>query len=267
MTVMGEAALFSREGGTLVPGDAARGPWRKDMLHGAAAAALLSGALRRDEWNLARVAVDILGPIPFRPLTLSATPADGGRRVTRQSVTLLDGDRPVARAAGVSVRMVELDELPADTRDLPTPFTNDAIPTLDASSEGAAEWIGWECFDSMAMAVRRYKGEGLPDGTTGLWLRLLVPVIAGEPNSTIQQVAAAADYGSSSLSSRLSYREWSFMNTDLCLHLVREPVGPWIGLGSLALAESVGVGLGLGTLYDERGRLGQSAQALVVEPR
>ena len=132
---------------------------------------------------------------------------------------------------------------------------------------GAAEWIGWECFDSLAVAVRRFKGEGLAAGSMGLWLRLLVPVIEGEPNSPIQQVAAAADYGSSSLNGRLPYREWSFMNTDLCLHLVREPVGRWIGLSSQTLAEPIGVGLGLGMIHDERGRVGQSAQALVVEPR
>ncbi|WP_030172122.1 hypothetical protein [Spirillospora albida] len=40
-----ETALFERDGSRIVPRDRARGPWRRDALHGGAVAALLASAV------------------------------------------------------------------------------------------------------------------------------------------------------------------------------------------------------------------------------
>jgi hypothetical protein len=261
-----EAVLFSRDGAVLVPGAAAGSPWGRDRVHGGAVAALLAGSLERAEWSLTRVAVDLLAPVPFRPLRLELTQPEGGRRVTRQVATLFDNERAVARAAGVSIRQTQLD-LPETSREPAGPFADCPVPALDLPMSRVAESVGFESFDSLAVALKRFKSDQLPVGAAGMWLRLLVPVIAGEQNTAVQQAAAAADFGVTSMPAKVPYHQWSFMNTDLTLHLAREPVGSWIGLVSQSLVEPVGAGLGLTTLYDEQGKVGQSAQALIVEAR
>ncbi len=105
----------------------------------------------------------------------------------------------------------------------------------------------------------------LPPGCLRLWLPLLVPVVATVPLSGAQQAVAVADYASIATSARLSYRGWSFLNAELTVHLTRDPQGPWVGLDCEGVVQRVGAGLSTARLYDAAGRLGQSAQTLVVE--
>ena len=57
------------------------------------------------------------------------------------------------------------------------------------------------------------------------------------------------------------------MNTDLTIHLRREPVGEWVMLDARTRVERHGVGLAVSTLYDQRGAIGLSAQSLYVAER
>ncbi|TDB95278.1 acyl-CoA thioesterase domain-containing protein [Actinomadura sp. 7K534] len=260
------AALFERDGSRLVPTDRARGPWRRDALHGGAVAAVLANAVDVPEWTPARLTIDMLGPVPDVPLTLDVTRPEGGRRVVRQEITLLADGAPVARASCVAVRKSDLD-LPEGAVDHPNPFGGVPVPDLSTPTPGAREAVGWDCFDSGAIRVRGLGESGVPAGSVGLWVSLLVPVVAGEPAPPIARVAAAADYASTATNMRLDQREWSFMNTELTLHLSREPAGSWVGLAAAGVVQPVGAGLSVSTIYDQAGRLGQSAQALVIEAR
>ncbi|MFI0354978.1 acyl-CoA thioesterase domain-containing protein [Actinomadura sp. 9N407] len=260
------AALFERDGSRVIPSDHARGPWRPDALHGGAVAALLAGAIDVPGWTPARVTIDLLAPVPAAPLELSVTRPEGGRRVLRQVITLLAADVPVARAHCLAVRRAELD-LPDGVTDHPDPFAGVQVPDLSRPTPGAREAVGWECFDASAVRVRQLKSPDVGEGSIGLWVSLLMPVIAGEPTPAIARLAAAADYGSTATNARLPFEEWSFMNAELTLHVSREPVGPWVGLVSTGVVQPIGCGLSTAGLYDSAGRLGQSAQALVVEAR
>ncbi len=65
----------------------------------------------------------------------------------------------------------------------------------------------------------------------------------------------------------LDPREWQFMNTDLVVHLQRRPQGEWIGVSAQAsIGPPDGVGTTVGTLFDTHGRIGNSLQALLVQP-
>ena len=81
-----------------------------------------------------------------------------------------------------------------------------------------------------------------------------------------QQLVTVADSGNG-LSSMLSFNEWWFINTDLSVHLHREPVGEWVCVDAKSTLECTGIGLAETTLYDQRGRLGRGAQSLMVGPR
>jgi hypothetical protein len=65
----------------------------------------------------------------------------------------------------------------------------------------------------------------------------------------------------------LPIAEWMFVNADLTVHLARRPTGEWVGLDALTVAGDQGIGLAEGVLYDGAGRVGRSAQSLILEPR
>ncbi|HEY5877081.1 MAG TPA: hypothetical protein VIT64_17350, partial [Ilumatobacteraceae bacterium] len=58
-----------------------------------------------------------------------------------------------------------------------------------------------------------------------------------------------------------------FINPDLTIHLLRLPVGEWIGLDSRSHYGPEGAGLAESALYDENGRIGRSVQSLFVDER
>jgi len=257
-------ALYVRDGAHVVPTELARGPWRRDALHGGAVAALLASALDLPGRTPVRVTFDLLASVPMAPLRLLVSPAEGGQRVARQTVTLLAGDVEVARAQALAIRHVDLD-LPATLRP-PDPFAGVAVPDLTRTRPKVRDLVGWTCFDSDAISARTLPVE-LPDYAMGIYVKLLVPVVAGEPTPSISRAAAAADYASSSLAGRMHFDSWSFMNADLTLHLSRVPADEWIGLAGTAVIDPNGSGLSVAQLFDPRGRLGQSIQSLVVESR
>ncbi|GAA0960066.1 acyl-CoA thioesterase domain-containing protein [Actinocorallia libanotica] len=260
------AALFERDGSRVVPTNRARGPWRPDALHGAAVAGLLACGIDVPGRTPARVVFDLLAPVRTVPMTLSVSEAEGGKRVVRQTVTLLEGDVPVARAQCLAVRRAEL-ELPEGVTEHPDPFAGEPVPDLSAPAPSARRAVGWECFDNSSVSLRPLRSPK-PDGAgLGLWVDLLVPVIAGEPTPGIARAAVAADYASVATNALLPFGRWSFMNAELSLHLSRDPVGSWVGLVGTGVLQPHGCGLSVAALYDSGGRLGQSAQALVLEER
>src|SRR3546814_15348935 len=72
----------------------------------------------------------------------------------------------------------------------------------------------------------------------------------------------AADFGSGT-SSYVDWREWSFANVDISLHLTRMPEGEWIRIA----AETDGAGNGIAIVHarlaDERGEIGQDRKSVV----
>ena len=257
-------SVFTSDGDLLLPTEAARGPWDPQVLHGAAVAALLVGALGDEDEVLVRVLVEMQRPVPFAPLTIERGPVDGGRRVKRQSATLWADGREVARASVTRIRRAEM-TLPDGAADHPLTFDPAVVPDLTEPNRHAAGVVGWPSFDSLAMSIRREKSA--LSGSPRLWLRLLLPIVAGQVTSTVQRAVAAADYGSSGTSARLPFAQWSFMNADLTVSLSRPPEGEWIGIETSGIVQPTGTGLSVAQIYDQGGRVGQSAQSILIEPR
>ena len=67
--------------------------------------------------------------------------------------------------------------------------------------------------------------------------------------------------------SALDVREFTFLNTDLTVHLHRAPVGPWTGIAAETSIGPDGVGTCSAVLHDSHGAFGRSAQILMVRPR
>ena len=78
--------------------------------------------------------------------------------------------------------------------------------------------------------------------------------------------AAAADFGNG-VSRALDFDQHLFVNTDLTVHLHREPAGEWVPLDARTDFDPQGSGLAASVLHDERGPIGLAAQSLYVADR
>jgi hypothetical protein len=121
-------------------------------------------------------------------------------------------------------------------------------------------------FATTANDIRFVEGGFDRAGPALAWIRLLVPVVAGEEVSPAMRAAAAADFGNG-LSWVVSPTSWLFVNPDLTVHLARPPQGEWIGLRSTTLPSSDGIGMAESALHDAAGRFGRSVQSLLLDDR
>jgi hypothetical protein len=58
-----------------------------------------------------------------------------------------------------------------------------------------------------------------------------------------------------------------FINTDLTVHLHRDPETEWVCLDAATRLDDAGVGMSDTLLSDERGRIGRGVQTLLVRSR
>jgi acyl-CoA thioesterase len=69
------------------------------------------------------------------------------------------------------------------------------------------------------------------------------------------------------LSRVLDVDAWWFINTELTVHVHRQPSSEWLLLCARSTVEANGTGLTETELYDTAGRVGRAGQALLVGPR
>jgi hypothetical protein len=259
MTVDG---VFVQAGDRLRATELARGPWDPGALHGGAPAALLVRELERCEPSpdlaLARITYEFVRPVPLGELSVSAEVLRPGRRVMLLEGAIRDeAGTVVARARALRVRPSPVGEAVSD----PPPFPG---PEAGRPNNFRREQLAM--FSPDAIEIRFVEGEFYGLGPATAWFRLRQPMVAGEPPSPLQRLAAASDFGNG-ISSVLSWSDHVFINPDLTLYIEREPRGEWVALqsqsrvtaGSVAIAESV--------LWDEWGRIGRATQALLVGRR
>ena len=252
--------IFERDGGAWVPTGHARGPWDPNALHGGAPAALLTREIERlaPEMRVARLTLEFLGAVPLAPLTVSAQIVRPGRRFQLAEAELVAGERPACRARAVLLRRGETPDVPrgdAPVLDAPPP---DAVERLD---------MGFgESFGGTGMDIRFVTGHLFTPGPAVGWFRIAEPLVDGEEPSPAQRAVAAADFGNGA-SRVLDWDHWLFINTDLTVHLHREPEGDWVAIDARTALEPDGTGLAWSTLHDRRGAIGAALQTLFVDRR
>ncbi len=125
-------------------------------------------------------------------------------------------------------------------------------------------------FHTHACDHRFVEGSWDEPGPVAVWIRITKPVVDGEEPSGVQRAVAAADFGNG-VSRGLDAERFLFINPDLTVHLIRQPVGEWIGMRTASYYgvddRSTGAGMAESALYDAHGRLGRSVQSLFVDPR
>lgn len=241
-----------------------RGPWDNDHQHGGPASALLARAIERegerDDMFIARLSVELLRPIPIAaPLELVTEVLAEGRSVHRIAAALVSGDRELAVALAVKIRVAELD-IPIHEHDDFEP-----LRPPDDCRPFELPFFRHERAYHKAIELRVAEGE-FGEGKLGVWMRPRQALIEGERMSPLQNVMICADAGHG-VALALDTDAWSFINPDLSVHLHRLPAGEWLGMRARTWSEPLGFGLCRTQLCDRRGPIGVALQSQLIAAR
>lgn len=239
------------------------GPWDVAAQHAGPPAALLGHAIERHPRSaglrVTRLTYDIVRPVPIATLVVATRVIRAGRSVAELEAELGPDGGPVAmRVKALLIRVAD-GSAPAVPDDPPpgAPETAQPAPFFPVPYD-----VGYHT----AMECRFTAGSFLAPGPATGWMRMRVPLIDGEEPSPLTRVLVAADSGNG-ISSVLDWREHSFVNADLSVHLHRYPAGEWVCLDARTVIDADGIGMAYSGLYDEQSGLGRAAQSLLVAAR
>jgi acyl-coenzyme A thioesterase PaaI-like protein len=251
----------------VVATSATASPWSAALQHGGPPSALLTHLLEQDVLppgqTIARISFDLLGPVPVGPLSARTEVLRSGRSVQLLQATLRDDDSGrdvlVARAwcAPDSDDGPVLGEPAEPSGRVPSaPGAGEVHDAPPAWGRGYLDSVDW----------RWLRGSIGELGPATAWLRPRPELLPGIPLSPRARLVCAVD-SASGVSAALDIAHWDFLNTDLTVHLLREPVGEWVCLDARTSVAGGATGVATARVFDERGLVAVSAQALLVTRR
>jgi hypothetical protein len=248
---------------TFVSTHSTAGPWGPDSQHGGPPAALLTRAVENldrggAERVVGRFTMELLGPVPVGPLRVAASIVRPGRTVEMCEATAYDvaRDRPCARATAWL--------FPAHTHGP----VQDGSPLGHGPGDGVPKGVpaSWSGGYLDAVEWSWITGAVTEPGPGLVWMRPTVELVEGEAMSPVQRLMTCVD-SASGVSAALDPGTWGFLNTELTVHVLRPPVGDWVCLDAETTLGPGSVGIASSRVYDERGLVAHSAQALLVARR
>jgi hypothetical protein len=246
--------------------DLVRSTWTAAIQHAAPVSALLVRALERcaarDDTRLSRVAIDLLGPVPADgDMWVRSKVERPGKQIELISAETLalgpDGQpRPTARATGWRLQQLDTADLVHAPAPLPSPLSEarsrDLAKDWDRNYVHSLDWL--------------WLTEPLSEGPGESWINPTVDLVKGETMTPLERLFAVADCANG-IGSKLDITKWTFLNTDLAVHVFRIPDGAWIGIRAETSYGPDGIGTTIGTLFDEQGAVGAIQQSVLVRRR
>jgi acyl-coenzyme A thioesterase PaaI-like protein len=241
------------------------GPWDPLAQHGGPPAALLGRAVSAlpgpdgVTMTVSRLTVDLLGPIPVAPLTVSARVLRPGRTVDLVEAELIDPQqgRPVARGTAWRAPLTVDGPLSTDPGEPAPPG-----PAQGYEAPWPASWHGGY-LDAMRWA---WVSGSMQPGPAVVWMQPLVHLVDDEPWTPLTRVLVSAD-SANGISAAVDPAAYSFLNTELTVHVTRPLRGDWVGLSARTVLGGGSVGAARATIWDGDGVVGASAAALLVQRR
>jgi hypothetical protein len=241
-------------------------PWDLSAQHGGPPSALLARAVDRTTddpaFTIARLTVDMLGPIAQGRIRTEAEVVRPGRRVELVAARLFANDRLACTATAWRVR-----EDAESTRHLVEPAAE--LPPVPAGGvtsyfEGVPE--GWGYGPSVEWRFVEGGFTGPPTGRARLWTRVRIPLVAGEETAPLHRLVVVAD-STNGVSARLPIQEWWSIPNTLTVTIERVPTEEWMWLDAATELSPHGRGVAHATMSDREGVLAHVAQPLLVSRR
>ena len=257
------SALFLPDGDDLVPTILTQGPWDPGAQHGgpvcAALAHVLGAVPTLVPMQTGRFTFDLFRAAPLTRLGTASRIVREGKRLQLVEAVLLDGDLEIARGAALRLRVVDTSEVlehPDRPRHAAPARTGVVVRPLAA----VADRIGF----LRAIELDRVSGGAGSGPTAVTWYRARVPLVAGSAMTPLERLALFADFTSAS-SLYLDAREYSAINPDVSVQLLRPPVGEWICLAGSTEAGGTGIGHSRATIYDDDGVVASSSTSQLID--
>jgi hypothetical protein len=246
--------------------DLVRSTWTAAIQHAAPVSSLLVRALerceKREDTRLSRVVIDLLGPVPAEgDLWVRPQMQRSGKQIELVSAEMQglgpDGQpRPVARASGWRLQHLDTTSMAHAAAPLPRPLSEarsrDLAKDWDRNYVHSLDW--------------RWLTKPLNEGAGESWIKPTVDLVKGETMTPLQRLFAVADCANG-IGSKIDITKWTFLNTDLAVHVFRIPDGEWIGIRAETNYGPDGIGTTVGTLFDEQGAVGAIQQSVLVRRR
>lgn len=233
---------------TLVPTDVARSLWSSNQMHGVAISGALARAVERtnhrDDLRPARYTLDMFKPATMDPFRIETEVVREGARICLVDARLVQDGETRARASTIWLRPSENPDGEVwRPTDVPQP------PDID---ELAGPTIPW--FASAAPWSQEFT-DHQNAGRKQTWQHG-VPVVAGEDPTPFTAVASIAD--ATTMAVNWGSKGVQHINTDITLALSRLPRTPEVGLRGEHWSGDDGIAVGVATVYDREGVIGQS---------
>jgi hypothetical protein len=255
-----DASLFVRDGDRYVPTHYCQGPWDPGAQFGGAPAALIATLIDQTPslvpMQMARLTTDLMRPVPLTPLVADVRVVREGKKIQVVTASLFADGLEVTRANAVRLRRTTV-----DAEDLPDGRFSNPLPTQPKPEE--------RDFASADPPGSRWAMEYLFEGSGGYyndpsWMRLRIDVIAGERPRPVAKLAYVADTASGS--GKIPALPVRWINADVAINVVREPVGDWLSLDGRGWVGHTGTGQVHATICDTEGVVSTISMIRLVEP-
>ena len=273
-------ALYVPDGDLLVPTLLARGPWVATAQHGGPPSGLLTRAVEQHRsgpgedplaYLVSRMTVELLRPVPLTPLRITSSTTRPGRKVQLISASLWSGeafDVEVARAVGLRLLRAPISfqfDVGAPNAEADAAIRPALSPEQGHPPSRRFDGATLPAFHANGVDMR-FISSDLGAGPGAMWVRLRVPIVAGEEVSPAQRAVTLSDF-SNAVGSFLPIATHTYLNADLTVNLHRMPEGEWICVDSVMRVDETGMGLAAAQLSDQIGPIGRATQSLLIAER
>ncbi len=273
-----ESAYYLVDGDRVVPTVLTESSWDRTTQQGPPVCGLLgwatTGIPTLTPMQTVRLTMDLWRPVPRRPLRVERAVRREGKRMQVVDVGLFDGETEVTHATALRVRVAEPGWPEVEADPARPPVASPPVPDAVAAGTVVTHPMGDPTLGPgevqpgflRSMVGVRVGGDTGAGDPVVLWARMAQPLVAGEPTAPVALAAWAADFASG-LASTLDPRVWTYLNPDVNLHLLREPVGEWVAVSGLTWAGAHGIGHGRASLHDLEGLIGSATAGQLVDRR
>lgn len=250
------------------PTDFTRSVWDTEMQHGSPPAALLVRAIERghprDDLRLGRVTVELLGPVPVSECRVRTRVLRPGRNIelvrAELDGRLADGTFRTAVTA-TAWRMATADTTAAERATDPRLRVRNPTQQSGFGHFGSFETTTF--LDAVDWQWLTVPGGDEPGRVRA---RCIAALVDGEQPSPVERLFSVVD-AANGIGATLDPSGWTFLNTEMTVHLHRMPQGDEIGIAAGASIGPDGLGMCSAVIHDAEGPVARTAQSLLVRER
>lgn len=236
----------------------AQGAWNEQEQHMAPATGIICAELEqfmpREEMQIGRISLDILGMIYLTDFTITTQLIRPGR-----TIELIESKLEAQGRTCIVARTWRM--ITEDTSEV-TGLEDPSIPSYEnlENWDGISIW-GGGYIKSISKNIRVAGGK---PGKGQVWISNEKEMVEGKETSSFVKLMGMVDTMNGVVVRQKGQFTHMFPNVDLQIHLYRLPKGKWLGLDVQQQYGANGIGLTSAVLHDNKGPFAHAEQILTV---